>query len=101
MTQEGPRLPVDGPLIGCVVVATGTLATMTRDDARARILRAGGTATDSVSRKTTFVVAGPGAGSKLATAERLGVAVVDEEAFLEILDGRRPVPSEGIPAPEI
>lgn len=101
MTQEGPRLPVDGPLIGCVVVATGTLATMTRDDARARILRAGGTATDSVSRKTTFVVAGPGAGSKLATAERLGVAVVDEEAFLEILDGRRPVPSEGMPAPEI
>ncbi len=101
MAQEEPRLRVDGPLNGCVVVATGTLETMTRDDARARIALAGGTATDSVSRKTTFVVAGPGAGSKLATAERLGVAVVDEAAFLEILDGRRPVPSEETSTPGI
>jgi DNA ligase (NAD+) len=92
MRQAGPRRPSDGPLSGCTVVVTGTLEGMTREQAREAVIQAGGTPTDSVSKKTTFVVAGPGAGSKLAKAEKLGVPVVDRDGFDEILAGGRPVP---------
>src|SRR5690606_35890558 len=61
----------DGPLAGLTVVATGSLEGYTREEAQEAILRAGGKAASSVSKKTDFVAAGPGAGSKLAKAEQL------------------------------
>jgi DNA ligase (NAD+) len=74
-----------GPLAGRVFVLTGTLPTMTREEARARIEAAGGKVTDSVSKKTSFVVAGKAAGSKLAKAEALGVPVLDEEQLRRLI----------------
>ncbi len=71
----------EGVLAGVTVVATGSLDGYTREEAEAAITRAGGRAAGSVSRKTDFVAAGPGAGSKLAAAERLGVRVIDAEQF--------------------
>jgi DNA ligase (NAD+) len=87
----------DGPLTGRNVVLTGGLEAMSRDDAKGAVVAAGGKVTGSVSRSTGFVVAGVDPGSKLQKAEQLGVPVVDEPAFLEILDGRRP-PPERAPA---
>lgn len=72
-------------LAGKTVVVTGTLATLTRDEAEALINFHGGRAVSSVSKKTDFVLAGEEAGSKLDKANTLGVPVVDEEAFLEML----------------
>jgi DNA ligase (NAD+) len=71
----------DGPLAGETLVITGTLATMTREEARAAARAAGATVTDSVSRKTTLLLAGAEAGSKLHKAAELGVPVVDEPEF--------------------
>jgi DNA ligase (NAD+) len=87
MEQEGPP-PGEGPLRDRTFVLTGTLPDLTREEATERILARGGRVTGSVSKKTSFVVAGasPGA-SKLEKAERLGVPVVDEAALLELLDG--------------
>ena len=87
----------EGPLTGRAVVLTGGLGAMSRDDAKRAVVVAGGKVTGSVSRTTGFVVAGVDPGSKLQKAEQLGVPVVDEQAFLEILDGRRP-PPERAPA---
>ncbi len=70
--QEG------GPLRGQSVVITGTLPTLSREEAEALVRRAGGTAVSAVSKKTAFVVAGESAGSKLTKAEGLGIPVVDE-----------------------
>ena len=75
--EEGPP-PGEGPLAGKTLVLTGTLPTLTREQATEMIVAAGGKVTGSVSRKTDYVVAGESAGSKLAQAERLGVAVLDE-----------------------
>jgi DNA ligase (NAD+) len=75
----------DAPLSGKTVVVTGTLPTLSRDEAEDRIRKAGGTPGSSVSRKTAFVVAGENAGSKLTKAEELGVEVVDETEFLRRL----------------
>ncbi len=61
---------------------TGTLPTLTREAATERIHRAGGRVTSSVSKKTDYLVAGDSAGSKLEKAERLGVAVIDEDGLL-------------------
>jgi DNA ligase (NAD+) len=82
--QEGPP-PGEGPLAGKALVLTGTLPELTREQATERILAAGGRVTGSVSRKTDYVVAGESPGTKLAQAERLGVAVLDEGGLLKLL----------------
>ncbi|NLB46376.1 MAG: NAD-dependent DNA ligase LigA, partial [Microbacteriaceae bacterium] len=70
-----------GVLDGLTVVATGTLEGYTRDGAKEAIISAGGKAASSVSKKTDYVAAGPGAGSKLAKAEELGIPVLDAAQF--------------------
>lgn len=79
-TEEAPS---DGPLKGEVVVLTGALSQMTRDEAEALVERLGGKTTSSVSKKTTLVVFGEAAGSKLTKAEALGVKTMDEAVFLD------------------
>lgn len=87
--REGGELPAsDGPFAGQTVVLTGALPTLTRPDATAMIERAGGTVTGSVSKKTTVVVAGADAGSKLDKARQLGVDVIDEAELLRRLGPR-------------
>jgi DNA ligase (NAD+) len=83
---EGPpeRAPA-GPLAGMTVVLTGTLPTMTREDAKALLESAGAKVAGSVSAKTSYVVAGADAGSKLAKAEQLGVPVLDEAGLRKLL----------------
>lgn len=76
----------DGPLSGKTFVLTGTLAGMTRDEAKAEIQSRGGKVTGSVSSKTHFVVAGEKPGSKLTKAQSLGVTVLDEDALRELLN---------------
>ncbi|WP_306398155.1 NAD-dependent DNA ligase LigA [Telluria beijingensis] len=75
----------DGPLAGKTFVLTGTLPTMSRDAAGALIEGAGGKVSGSVSKKTSYLVAGAEAGSKLAKAEELGVTILDEAALLALL----------------
>jgi DNA ligase (NAD+) len=82
--QEGPP-PGEGPLAGRTIVLTGTLPELTREQATEMIIAAGGRVTGSVSRKTSYVVAGEGSGSKLAQAERLGVPVLDEAGLRGLL----------------
>ncbi|MEO5921537.1 MAG: NAD-dependent DNA ligase LigA [Pseudolysinimonas sp.] len=71
----------DGPLAGLTVVATGSLEGYSREEAQEAILRAGGKSASSVSKKTDFVAAGPGAGSKLGKAEELGLRIIDAAQF--------------------
>lgn len=73
------------PLSGQTFVLTGTMAAMTRDEAKERLQALGAKVSGSVSAKTSVVVAGEKAGSKLGKAEKLGVAVLDEDAFLKKL----------------
>ena len=74
-----------GPLTGKTFVFTGTLETMDRPDAEALVRKLGGKPAGSVSSKTDYVVAGPGAGSKLEKAQRLKVAILDEQEFLKLV----------------
>lgn len=74
--------PAKGPLTGKTVVITGTLPTLSREEAEARVRAAGGKSAGSVSKKTSFVVAGEEAGSKLEKAQELGVEILDEAEFL-------------------
>ncbi len=76
---------VDSPVSGKTVVLTGSLEALSRDQARARLRELGARVTDSVSKKTDLVIAGPGAGSKLARAEKLGIEVRDEDWLLDLL----------------
>ncbi|TMH33954.1 MAG: NAD-dependent DNA ligase LigA, partial [Betaproteobacteria bacterium] len=73
------------PLAGKTFVLTGTLPTLTRDDAKDMIEAAGGKVSGSVSKKTDYVVAGEEAGSKLDKARELGVTVIDEDALRGLL----------------
>ena len=77
--------PGDDALSGHTYVLSGTLEALTRDEARAELEARGAKVTNSVSGKTTALIAGPGAGSKLAKAEKLGVDVVDEAALLALI----------------
>jgi len=83
----GAAQAVEGPLSGLTVVATGSLEGFTRDGAKEAIIQAGGKAASSVSKKTDFVAAGPGAGSKLGKAEELGIPVLDADGFRLLLEG--------------
>ena len=75
----------DSPVVGKTVVFTGKLETMSRDEAKAQAAALGARAAGSVSARTNLVVAGPGAGSKLKQAEKLGIEVIDEAAWAEIV----------------
>ncbi|MGN6743408.1 MAG: helix-hairpin-helix domain-containing protein, partial [Amnibacterium sp.] len=75
-----------GPLAGLSVVVTGTIEGFTREEAEEAIVAAGGKAASSVSKRTAFVVAGPGAGSKLQKAEQLGVPLLDADGFRVLLE---------------
>ncbi len=84
LVGEAPAA-AEGPLAGKTFVLTGTLPTLTRDQATELIEAAGGRATSTVSKKTDYVVAGDSAGSKLEKAERLGVEVLDEDSLRALL----------------
>ncbi len=75
----------EGPFTGKTFVFTGTMERMSRPDAEALVRKLGGKAVGSVSAKTDFVVAGPGAGSKLEKAQKLKLAILDEQQFLDML----------------
>ncbi len=79
------EMPAESPLAGKTIVFTGHLDSMTRDEAKARVEALGAMVSNSVSRRTDLVVAGPGAGSKLRKARALGVRVIDEAGFLRLL----------------
>ena len=81
VNADSPR----GPLTDKLFVLTGTLGTLTRDQASEEIRRLGGRMSSSVSKRTSYVVAGENAGSKLSKAEKLGVAILREEEFLKLL----------------
>src|SRR5690606_15492559 len=78
------------PLAGKTVVLTGTLTGMTREEATEKLQALGAKVSGSVSRKTSYVVAGAEAGSKLTKAQELGVPVLDELGLVELLAGRAP-----------
>lgn len=85
--HPGPGIAANagGPLAGLTVVATGSLEGFTREGAQEAIIAAGGKAAGSVSKKTDYVAAGPGAGSKLTKAEELGIPILDAEQFVTLL----------------
>ena len=85
LLTEAVAAPVGDTLAGLTFVLTGTLPTMSRDEASALIKAAGGKVSGSVSSKTAYVVAGEAAGSKLTKAQNLGVKIIDEAELLEML----------------
>jgi DNA ligase (NAD+) len=84
---ESNKVVTDNRFAGMTFVLTGTLTTMTRTEATDLIKRHGGKASGSVSKKTTYVVAGEAAGSKLTKANELGVTVISEEDLLKMANG--------------
>jgi len=86
-TEAMPE-PGSGPLAGKTFVLTGTLSSMTRDEAKAKIQSLGGKVTGSVSKKTDYLVYGESAGSKLTKAQNLKVVTINEEALLDLLSGQ-------------
>ena len=92
LTESGvrglpPEPPAASPLGGKTFVFTGGLAGLSRDEAKAMVAARGGKVTSSVSAKTDYVVAGADPGSKLAKARELGVTILDEAQFRELIEG--------------
>jgi DNA ligase (NAD+) len=86
MEQEGGPIPgTEGPLAGKTFVITGTLPNLSRDEATQRLEAAGAKVTGSVSKKTSYVVAGADPGSKLAKAQEIGTEILDEDGLLALL----------------
>ncbi|MCA1852567.1 MAG: hypothetical protein LC647_09290 [Beggiatoa sp.] len=85
-TQEERRARKGGPLEGKTFVLTGSLSSMTRDEAKVAIEQSGGKVTESVSKKNSYVVVGENPGSKLEKAQKLGVPTVEEKEFLKLLE---------------
>lgn len=83
--QSSQNMSADNPFAGKTIVATGKLNYFTRDSIKEKIERLGAKAASSVSAKTDYVLAGEKAGSKLSKAEQLGVAIISEDTFLEML----------------
>ncbi|MGD0114845.1 MAG: NAD-dependent DNA ligase LigA [Dehalococcoidia bacterium] len=88
LAEESAGGRKEGPLHGLTIVVTGTLSTLTREEAEERIRELGGSAVASVSRKTDYVVVGESPGSKAQRAQELGTKVVSEEEFLALLERR-------------
>lgn len=98
--HPGPGAVIEGGLLdGLTVVATGSLEGYSREGAQEAIIKAGGKAASSVSKKTDFVAAGPGAGSKLAKAEELGVRILDAAQF-HVLVTQGPAALDGEASPD-
>ena len=90
---SGGEAERDLPLGGLSFVITGTLSSLSRSQAEKRVKELGGAASSNVTRKTTYLVVGKDPGSKLASAQRLGTKLLDEDAFLGLLDDPGAVPS--------
>jgi DNA ligase (NAD+) len=88
MTAGEAERPVEGPLTGRQYVITGTLEGFTRDEAKAALEALGARVSDSVSKKTAGVIVGESPGSKVAKAQKAGVPILDEGAFVRLLDER-------------
>ena len=88
---EGDALaPTEMPLAGITVVLTGTLQSMGRDEAKEKLEALGAKVAGSVSKKTSYVVAGTEAGSKLDKAQSLGIPVLDDAGLAVLLNGEKP-----------
>jgi len=85
--QDEAKPAAESPVAGLTIVFTGALELTTRDEAKARAVALGAKVAGSVSKKTDLVVAGPGAGAKLAEAEKLGVRVIDEAEWARLSGG--------------
>ena len=90
MEDEARDAPTEQPFAGKRFVVTGRLQDLSRSQVQTRIKELGGAVSGSVSRQTDYLVAGEGAGSKLADAEQLGVTVITEEEFLKLAEGTAP-----------
>ena len=75
----------NNPFTGCTIVATGKLENFTRDDINSRIISLGATASNSVTRKTDYLICGDKPGSKLVRARELGITVLTEQEFLKMI----------------
>ncbi len=91
MAEEAPPTPPEGPLAGLTFVITGTLASMPRSRAEELIGQLGGTAGDSVTRKTDYLVVGEAPGSKLEKAQEYGTKLLNEQEFLDLLRKHRAI----------
>jgi DNA ligase (NAD+) len=92
--KEGEaRVAEDLPLNGLTFVITGTLSALQRDDAEDALRALGAKVSGSVSKKTSYLVVGADAGSKLAKAQSLGVAILDEAALEQVLKTKQPPPA--------
>ena len=85
--DEGASSPiVNSPIAGKTFVLTGTLPTLSREDAKAHLEALGGKVSSAVSKKTDYVVAGADAGSKLEKAQALGLTILDEAQLMELIN---------------